>query len=313
MARSGKWLTGVGAADPVAEAARLALSSRLDVLKHYLPLAAKKSHQDLEYVHQLRVASRRARAALDMFEPLLPPRKSRWLKRWLRRIRRKAGDARDLDVMQQQLTRQVRNGDPAMVSVLCDVERRRRRAQRPLRRLHRRVKKKEFFERAERIIQRIKPRRETSAIASFGQFGAGALRASVEDWFAHADRLDVADVESLHALRISAKHLRYTMELVAPAFDPSLRNDLYPAVAALQDDLGAINDHYCLAALLEKSAHETANGAWRERLQELYLAQCDAADEARRRFARTWHSEQEKVLRRRLAQFSTPTRDRKTA
>jgi CHAD domain-containing protein len=62
-------------------------------------LAAKKSADDIEYVHQLRVATRRASAAVQIFAELLPKRKSRLINRRLRELRQAAGEARDLDVL----------------------------------------------------------------------------------------------------------------------------------------------------------------------------------------------------------------------
>ena len=59
--RKGKWIEGTSAEQPVSAAARRALEVRLAVVWHYLPLAAKRASEDVEHVHQLRVASRRAK------------------------------------------------------------------------------------------------------------------------------------------------------------------------------------------------------------------------------------------------------------
>src|SRR5262249_13586412 len=53
---------------------------------------------DPEGVHQMRVGVRRARAALVLFEALLPPERLRFFRSELRWLARELGNARDLDV-----------------------------------------------------------------------------------------------------------------------------------------------------------------------------------------------------------------------
>jgi integrase/recombinase XerD len=60
----GKWIPGLTAEMPVAEAARAVLAARFEVVRHCLPLAVEKPYEDVEHVHQLRVGTRRAGAAL---------------------------------------------------------------------------------------------------------------------------------------------------------------------------------------------------------------------------------------------------------
>ena len=54
------------------EVAHGVLASHLQSGLRWLPLAAEKSEEDVEYVHQLRIASRRAVAALRTFAELIP-------------------------------------------------------------------------------------------------------------------------------------------------------------------------------------------------------------------------------------------------
>src|SRR5689334_17528904 len=94
----GKWIEGLTPEMAVAEAATVVLAARFEVVRHYLPLAAERPYDDPEYVHQLRVGTRRAAAALRAFDDCLPGKHRRSLKRALRAIRRAASDARDWDV-----------------------------------------------------------------------------------------------------------------------------------------------------------------------------------------------------------------------
>ncbi len=105
MAPSGKWIEGIGPETTVADAARRSLEPRLAVVAHALPLAAHLAEHDIEHVHRLRVATRRAAAALKLYRDWLPQKTKRWIKKRLRQIRRAAGEARDLDVLIQRLQR----------------------------------------------------------------------------------------------------------------------------------------------------------------------------------------------------------------
>src|SRR5206468_932768 len=77
---------------------RRALSIRFEVIWSHLHLALTEPDKDPEHVHQLRVGTRRATAALDIFADCLPAKVYKTARKQLRRIRRAAGAARDWDV-----------------------------------------------------------------------------------------------------------------------------------------------------------------------------------------------------------------------
>ena len=74
-------------------------------------MAAHLAAHDVEHVHRLRVATRRASAALKLYRDCVGDKPARWMKKWLRKIRRAAGDARDLDVLADRLAHDY--GEPA--------------------------------------------------------------------------------------------------------------------------------------------------------------------------------------------------------
>ena len=102
---SGKWIEGIGPDGSVDDAARRSLEPRLTAVVHWLPLAAYLAEHDVEHVHRLRVSTRRAVAALKLYRDWLPRKQRRWVKKRLKKIRRAAGDARDLDVLAERLAR----------------------------------------------------------------------------------------------------------------------------------------------------------------------------------------------------------------
>jgi CHAD domain-containing protein len=95
-----------------------------------------------------------------------------------------------------------------------------------------------------------------------------------------------ADLAALHQFRISAKSLRYSIELLAPGLAPEVRAVHYPTIEELQERLGRINDHVtardrlrrwaadeedtdaknslCEFANQEMANLTTAIGSWRE-------------------------------------------------
>jgi CHAD domain-containing protein len=72
------------------------------LLKHLQSLTAEiegvRQSKDIEYIHRMRVASRRLRSALGIFPGCLPAtKKENWIKE-IQSITRALGSARDLDV-----------------------------------------------------------------------------------------------------------------------------------------------------------------------------------------------------------------------
>src|ERR1700756_534586 len=95
---AGKWISDLNASTPLADAARRLLSIRLDVVHQHLALALKCADEDTEHVHQLRVGTRRAGAAVEIFALCLPDKVHAEARGQLRELRRAAGEARDWDV-----------------------------------------------------------------------------------------------------------------------------------------------------------------------------------------------------------------------
>src|SRR4051812_29375965 len=92
-----KWLTDVSPADRAVDVAARSITNRLEQVRRYLKRSVKRPGV-AENVHQLRVWSRRADAALSIYEDLLPPKRLARRRQMLKRMRRTAGRIRDCDV-----------------------------------------------------------------------------------------------------------------------------------------------------------------------------------------------------------------------
>ncbi|QDU90148.1 CHAD domain protein [Pirellulimonas nuda] len=222
--------------DTVAVAARRAIEQRVRKLRKKLPKAARQSAGDIEPVHRLRVASRRAAAALRLFQDVLPKGPRNRLMRNLKRARQAAGDARDLDVLMERLGAV----EPPPTHVLQVLAEQRDKAQRAVKRASRELDGGRKLKKLSRRLWKKAP-------------GKGAGQTAVAPWalertIALIDRLDAArpntrEAEALHQFRIEAKRLRYAVEILAGVLPAGYADETLPRLKTVQDRLGAINDH----------------------------------------------------------------------
>lgn len=288
MAAGAKWIEGLAPDCTVEEAARRSLGPRLSSVVHLLPMAAHLAEHDIEHVHRLRVATRRATAALRLYHDCAAGKHVRWMKKCLRRIRRAAGDARDLDVLSDRLARDY--GEPA-APVVDLIANDRAAVQPEIVRVASRCREDDryVYKTATllRSIRRPGCDDEAKSTLLFRDWAIGRF-AEVGDQFMAAMPNATSDVTALHQFRIRAKALRYAIELVAPAFGPELRKQLYPIVEELQERLGHVQDH---VAAIERCRNWTAdarNTAMRETLVELSEAETRGMADAVQGFRAWW-------------------------
>lgn len=293
-----KWIEGTTPEDRVQDVARQTLQARLAAVQHYLPLAAEKSYEDVEYVHQLRVFTRRAAAALKLYADLLPKHRAAWLAKQLRRIRHAANDARDYDVLGQRWARD--HSETQVKHLLGHVQERRSTAQQHIIAIHEQMQRDHCFEvKIARLLQRVRPRGKDKSKLKKARFGGWAqrqLRSLVKKFFraAPSHRRDVA---ALHRLRIRSKELRYALELLCGAFPPALRQTLYPAIETLQDRLGEINDHATAQVRLRERLDEVADLAERSHVQQLLDKERTCFEQACQVFLDWWTPQETELLR----------------
>jgi CHAD domain-containing protein/uncharacterized protein Yka (UPF0111/DUF47 family) len=274
------------------------LHDRLAAVRHYLALAAEKAEEDVEYVHQLRVWSRRAAAALALYEEWLPRRRFRWLKKQLKRVRRAANDARDSDVLIHRL--RTKESGHGVKPWLDEVRLERDEAQKALVAVHDRLRQdRRFAQRIAQLLRRVRFRgggKAGAANARFGDWARGRLGPVVGRFFA-AIPSDRADPAALHRFRVRGKELRYAMEVLAGAFPESFRTRLYPAVEALQNRLGEINDLATAAARLEHKLQTPGGSAHSASWRQLLAAEREQLGQARRQFWEWWTPQRLRELR----------------
>ncbi|MFV1966479.1 MAG: CHAD domain-containing protein [Pirellulaceae bacterium] len=256
MAGITKWIDA-SPNELVYDVAERSIQTHLDTVHHFLPLAVQQPDDDIEYVHQIRVWSRRATSALRLYRDLLPWGKAARVKKHLSKIRRAANDARDDDVLILRLQQDV--DDRGAARLLERVLKHRQQSQQPLLEMFERLDQGvKLSRRVNRLLKSTRQRAKTDkhGTTKFRKWARKNLRPYVEEFF-HRAKADLSDCEELHQLRISGKKLRYTMELLAGAFPERFTRQLAPKVKALQDRLGEINDYATAKSRYERWIDES--------------------------------------------------------
>ena len=295
----GKWVPGLTPAMPVADAAKAVLAARFEVVRHYLPLAAEKPYADAEYVHQLRVGTRRAGAALRAFRDCLPRKQHKTAKLYLRTIRRAAGDARDWDVFLMGLPAAKpftgAGGKPALDYLVGYGMGERTAAQARL------VSAAEtagpgFTESSTTLPAAAHEARGDNPPANFGELAAARFGALVRE-LDEAVKANPTAPADLHRVRILGKRARYALEVFADCFPPAFKETLYPAIEQVQEILGDVQDATVgLARLtqLRDRIKATVPGKWArlrqgiEGLMRAYRAKVPAGRKAFRAWRKDW-------------------------
>lgn len=272
---SSKWIDGLFADTPCIIAARRVLSRRLRSVGRLLPLAAQRAGEDVEYVHQLRVATRRAAAALRAFHAICGEKELQRASRFLRRARRAASEARADDVHLEMLRHDPQAGSEeareACERVIAAIGEHRRRAQKRIRQVHKRypLGKVQSLRRGLLASAHVSWTTDEASGANgngaagvhrpytLGDLAARELPPLVEVIVA-ARKREITNLDELHALRLAGKRLRYAMELFVGCFPPDFRNELYPQVERMQEHLGGINDCHEIAQRIIQLAREQA-------------------------------------------------------
>ncbi len=248
----GKWISDLRPDTPLTEAARQVLFVRLQVVKDSLPRAALESDNDIEYVHQLRVGTRRADAALRIFADCLPKKVHRKARRRLKKLRRAAAAARDWDVFLADLLSREQKADAKHRGGLdfligCALGQRAA-AHADLEAVYR-EEGPAFETFLVRTIESVRPPHAPSSPAILVDLARPMLFDRLKE-LEQAALADLSDYAQLHQVRIAGKRLRYAMEVFADCFDATFRDTLYPRIEQLQEILGRANDSHVAAERL---------------------------------------------------------------
>lgn len=227
-------------------------------------IAGVRDAKDREYIHRMRVASRRLRAALPLFGTCFSKRPyARWI-REITGITRALGEARDIDVQIAFLTEYQKTDpgapvpgknpatpdrhelEPAFAYLIGDLHTRRTQAQEgvvfaldALEKSRIIPEMEELFAQKTSGTHNAPPSSIARGIPTMAAFRISSRLAamqSYEPWLHHTDA-----VAEHHAMRIAAKKLRYTMEVYGPVYRNGLKKP-HAAAKNLQQILGDLHD-----------------------------------------------------------------------
>lgn len=239
----------VAADDTMAEAGRKVLLGQLiEMLQHE---DGSRAGDDIEAVHDMRVAIRRMRSTLRLLEAYYKPKAIKGYADQLRKLARALGGVRDRDVLIEDLkkyaatlTDEAQRAQFSAAIVALDADRQDARAD---------------------LIKVLNKGEYRRFVTDFAQFllttGAGVRAVSDEDVHpiqvrhalptliyarlghvrAYDSVLDGADDTTLHSLRIEFKRLRYAATVFAEVLGDSIKPFISELKAA-QDHLGRLQD-----------------------------------------------------------------------
>ena len=246
--------------DTMAEAARKTLGLHWGRMLEHEPGA--RAGTDIEHVHDMRVATRRMRAALGVFADYLDADTIKPFAKLLRRTARALGAVRDLDVFREK-TQQYIDGLPAerkaeLDSLLTAWQTEYQRARQVLLELFDseaftqfKTEFDEFLRTPNASAFTIEPRGDHAVAHRVRDVLPMILLRGYADVRAYAETVSAPDVPltRLHQLRIASKGLRYTLEFFAEVLAPESKT-LIDQVKQLQEHLGNLQDAVVASNLL---------------------------------------------------------------
>lgn len=260
---------GVSRDDGMGEAARKILLFHFYRMLEHEP--GTRSGENVEELHDMRVATRRMRAAFVQFGSYVDQDAYRKFRKSLRRTGRALGRARDLDVFHgkmqsylDSLPSQDKSGlDPLLAAWQREYDTARIELLDYLDSLAFAEFKEEFAEFLRTPAVQVEPTlsgregphafRVAHVLPVILYDGASRVRA-FEEWLAGPD----APPTRYHQLRIASKQLRYSLEFFLEILRPEAKG-LIAKVKALQDHLGHLQDAVVVGGIV---SNFLAHGTW---------------------------------------------------
>jgi triphosphatase len=206
--------------------------------------------EDSEELHDMRVATRRLRAALKLYANVLPKRAEGYEKdlRWVSRV---LGDVRDLDVHLERLSEDeeaMRNGE-VLEEVISILEERRIEARR---RMLEALNSNRYDPLVSNFSGTVRRGRSPAPTNPILETAPGLVRRRYKKVRKAADALTQdSPPEEFHDLRKKGKRLRYALEPLQGIYGKSAEK-IVGLLKTLQDDLGDHQDLVVAAGLMEE-------------------------------------------------------------
>lgn len=202
---------------------------------------------DIEYVHRMRVASRRLRNALGVFNEYLP---GHYADKWrgeMKGITKALGNARDLDIQiqlikekkQEILNKKLKTGYERL---LLRLTQRRTKAQEKVVTTIHSLQENQTLEEMKQLLQEENLEVNQRYTPELYPIAHKAIINTLDTFLSFQEDIQTPNnVDKLHAMRIAGKHFRYTMEIFNPLYQEAL-TPFIEIMKEIQDQLGEIHD-----------------------------------------------------------------------
>jgi len=244
---------------------------------------------DVEGIHQLRVALRRLRSILSIFNELIPNKSHTRIRQDLKVLARLLGSVRDLDVFDVSLTHippQFSSKLPSQLTVLLKRERDTNLSAVTQFLQEARYSKlllslgKWLTRRSWRL--HLEPAQISLLEAPIGEFAHRALSLLYEKVIAESRQLATISHEERHALRIRIKKLAYAVRFFGNLYPHQTTSPFPQKLSVLQEELGTLNDHWNALKVLQQLQINQQPGVhflqgWYAGQEVIHLTQLDLA------------------------------------
>lgn len=203
---------------------------------------------DIEAIHRMRVASRRLRAALPLFGPAIAPKKhTEWI-RHIGRLTKALGAARDSDVQIDHLGEYLHAlppgpARPGVRRLLLRLRQQRQKLQDDVKNaLDDAIQSNVLMDMERKLRPMVDKLQGTPQSPELCNMAFVAIREKLQLFLEFEPYIDQPEAkEELHAMRIAAKRLRYTLEIFSPLYQSELKAYL-KVMRQTQESLGNIHD-----------------------------------------------------------------------
>ncbi|WP_254508829.1 CHAD domain-containing protein [Anatilimnocola floriformis] len=293
--------------------ARKVVKQRVQAAVFYWERVAKRDKPRVEDVHQLRVWSRRSMAAVELFLPFFAAKPAAELLGMLNKARKRAGKARDCDVLLAKLDKRTRE---ALAEHLETLKTGRAESAEKLQSAYRKKVRSGKVADCLADLQKESAAKNHSAKsnghvppqAQFGVWFLTQFAASSAD-FIQQLRPAKASLRRIHQLRIDGKHVRYALEIGLPALPKAAGKQLYASLEALQEQLGEICDDLAFAERFRELAAGLKEKQ-QARLEKEAARHDEQAQAGFEKFSRWWRAANgRKKLQRQFAAIFAPLAD----
>ncbi len=253
---------GVAAIDQVSEAARKILRFHFARMVYHEP--GTREGQDVEELHDMRVATRRMRSAFNTFRPFYKKKAIKPFAKHLRLTGSALGRVRDLDVFLENAGSDIETMPGAGgldLSTLVEYwQGKRALARSEMIRHFDSESHQEFLLDFSRFLNVpfAGAKRDRSAANQGGRIQDAAVSSIMNHWVrvnAFDDEVADASIKRLHKLRIETKKLRYLVEFLRDVLGCE-SEQIVDEMKLVQDHLGNLNDSFVASMMISEFLEE---------------------------------------------------------